>query len=425
MCVYIFFHIQHTGVDHQADTIYMLGNSLGLQPKTASSLMQQQMDKWAKKALYGHTIDPYPWLPIEDFVQEESAKIVGAKPIEVVAMNALTVNVHLAMVTFYQPTSNRHKILLENKAFPSDHYAIESQIRWHGYNPQDSMLMVSPREGEYIWRTEDILKVIEEEGDTIALIWLPGVHFATGHVFDMKTITEAGHRKGCYVGFDLAHAAGNIELHLHDWEVDVASWCTYKYLNGGPGCLGGHFVHEKHAYNFDLPRLLGWWSHKRDTRFLMNNVLELQPGAPGFQISNPPAFSLIPLIASLDICKDTSMTELCKKSRLLTGYLELLLEENLSEEEEKIDDSAPSHKKKRKSDFVKIVTSKNPSERGCQLSLIFSKSVTAIEEYISKRGVMVDLREPEIMRVAPVPLYTSFSDILKFFNIISEALEAV
>ncbi|XP_019851114.1 PREDICTED: uncharacterized protein LOC100642011 [Amphimedon queenslandica] len=391
------------GLDLSAECIYLVGNSLGLQPKNAKELLSIEMDKWGKKGLYGHMDGTYDWYSIDDFVKDENARIVGAKPIETVVMNTLSVNCHLAMVSFYSPTPQRYKILMEKDAFPSDHFVVESQLNFHGYDPKEAAIYIKPREGESIWRNEDILNVIEEHGESIALIWLPGIHFSTGHVFDMKSITEAGHAKGCYVGFDLAHAAGNIEMSLHEWGVDVAAWCSYKYMNSGPGCLAGFFVHEKHAYDFDRPRFVGWWAHSSDTRMDMKRKIQLAPGADGFKISNPPTLSIMGMIASMEIFKKTSMAELCIKSRILTGYLELLIEENLS-----------SH--------VTIVTSRNVSERGCQLSVKFSCPLEDITKFVKERGVMIDCRSP-MMRIAPAPLYNSFSDIQAFYTILLQAFD--
>lgn len=410
---------QADDVDPSQESIYLCSNSLGLQPKEAKELVVQEMDKWAKKGVHSHFAGQRPFFRIEDFVLEEHARMVGARTIEVATMNSLTVNIHLSLVPFYRPTKERHKIIIDECPFPSDLYAIQSQVRWHGYDPSTSVIFASRRKGEDIWYTEDIVKQIEEEGDSIAVVYLSGVHFTTGYYFDIKTITEAAHKKGCYVGFDLAHAVGNVELHLHDWEVDFASWCTYKYMCSGPGGIGGFFIHEKHAHNSDLPRFLGWWSHNRDTRFVMDNVLDLQPGAAGFQLSNPPVLPCMTLLASLNAFGETSMAELCRKSRLLTGYLELLLEENLSKRK------ALKRKATQEGggNYCEVITPSDPERRGCQLSLRFSCPLEKVSTFIQKRGVAFDLRRPNLMRVAPVPMYNTFADVLRFFQLLTQALE--
>lgn len=342
----------------------------------------------------------------------DSARIVGAKELEVTVMNSLTVNIHLGLVPFYEPTPQRYKILMEERPFPSDLYAVQSHVRWHGYDPESAIVFAKTRETEAIWNDKDVIDFIEKEGDGIALIFFSGVHYATGHFFDIRAITEAGHRKGCNVGWDLAHAAGNVELALHDWEVDFACWCTYKYLNSGPGSIAGFFVHEKHAMKPELPRLIGWWAHNRESRFQMDNVLDLQPGAKGFQISNPPVLDCSCLRASLRVFNETSMSQLTSKSRILTGYLELLLEESVA-----------SRVGEDKGPHIEIITSSNPVYRGNQLSLQFSNcNLAAVHNYLSSHGVVVDLREPDIMRVAPAPLYNSFLDVLKFCRLLKDAI---
>lgn len=327
-------------------------------------------------------------------------------------MNGLTVNLHLLMLSFYKPTAARHKILLENKAFPSDHYAVESQIRLRGFDPEESMLLLTSRPGEETLRTEDILEVIEKEGDSIAVVMLSGVQYYTGQLFNMAAITEAGQRKGCFVGFDCAHAAGNVELKLHDWGVDFACWCSYKYLNSGAGGLAGAFIHEKHKDTIE-PALLGWWGHKLKTRFQMNNVLDLQGGVSGFRLSNQPILLVCPLQASLEVFNMTSMQALRKKSLLLTGYLEYLIQHYYSK------DPAQPHKP-----HVHILTPSDPQQRGCQLSLSFSVHIRKVFQELEKRGVACDMREPSVLRVAPVPLYNSFSDVHRFVETLGSALAA-
>jgi kynureninase len=317
-------------VDPSSECVYLCGNSLGLQPKTTRAVVAEALDSWAERGVRGHFMGPNAWMPIEDSVIPGLAKLVGAKATEVTAMNSLTVNLHLGLVPFYKPTPDRYKILMEENPFPSDLYAVQSQVRWHGYEPDSSIVFAKAEKPGGIWRDEDVVNLIDEVGDSVALVLLSGVHFSTGHFFDIMSITEAGHRKGCCVGWDLAHAVGNVELALHDWGVDFACWCTYKYLNSGPGSVAGFFVHENHARKPQLSRLIGWWAHDRDTRLKMDNVLELQAGAKGFQLSNPPVLECCCLQASLAVFEQTSLKQLVQKARLLTGYLELLLEESLS-----------------------------------------------------------------------------------------------
>lgn len=288
-------------VDMEMDSMYFCGNSLGLQPKESRTLVIQELDKWEKMGVHGHFCGDLPWWKIEDFVLSESARIVGAKDIEVAIMNSLTVNLHLLLVPFYRPTPQRHKILIEAKAFPSDHYAVQSQISFHGYNPAEALIEATPREGEELLRTDDILSLIEKHGDSIALVMFSGVQYYSGQFFDIKRITASAQKKGCVVGWDLAHAVGNVELHLHDWNVDFACWCSYKYLNSGPGGIAGAFVHEKHAYNFDLPKFAGWWGHDRTSRFEMGHEFKPLPGAAAYQLSNPPLLQTVSLLGSLNV----------------------------------------------------------------------------------------------------------------------------
>ncbi|KAM4559508.1 kynureninase isoform 1-T2 [Odontesthes bonariensis] len=399
-------------VDGSKDCIYLVGNSLGLQPKMAEKYLKEELEKWAKIGVHGHTSGSRPWAWAENNLEELMAKVVGAKAEEVALMNGLTVNLHLLMLSFYKPTAARHKILLENKAFPSDHYAVESQICLRGFDPKHSMLLVSARPGEETLRTEDILKVIEEEGDSIAVVMFSGVQYYTGQLFDMAAITEAGHRKGCFVGFDCAHAAGNAELKLHDWGVDFACWCSYKYINSGAGGLAGAFIHEKHKHTIKAT-LTGWWGHDLKTRFQMNNVLELQPGVSGFRLSNQSMLLVCPLQASLEVFHKTTMQALRRKSILLTGYLEYLIQHYYTE------DPTQPHKP-----HVHIITPSDPQQRGCQLSLSFSMPIKRVFQELERRGVACDMREPSVLRMAPVPLYNSFSDVHRFIETLGEALAA-
>ncbi len=418
------FHIPF--VSNNLEAIYFTGNSLGLQPKTAAQYIEQELKDWKTFAVEAHLRAKNPWLPYHEFVTEPMARIVGAMPVETVVMNSLTVNLHLLMVSFYRPTTERYKIMIEKGAFPSDQYAVKSQIKvWssafrrlgHTDGPAkagtQNLIELTPREGESTLRTEDILETIEREGDSIALILLGGVNYYTGQAFDMQAITEAGHKKGCVVGFDLAHAAGNLELKLHDWNVDFAAWCSYKYLNAGPGGIAGVFVHERHAYSFDLPRFAGWWGHNKQTRFLMGPDFDPLPGAEGWQISNPPIFQLAALRASLEIFDEATMPALREKSVKLTGYLEHLLREI-------------------NNNRISIITPSDPAQRGCQLSIQVKAETPPVGsvpvlnktlfEAITTRGVFADWREPDVIRVAPVPLYNSFEDVSRFAAIFKELL---
>lgn len=384
--------------------IYLTGNSLGLQPKTARSCIEQELKDWETLGVEGHTKAKNPWLPYHEFVSEQMGTIVGAKPSETVAMNSLTVNLHLLMVSFYRPTKERYKIVVEAGAFPSDQYAVASQIKFHGFDIKDSLIELQPREGETCLRTEDIEQTIVENGDSIALVLLGGVNYYTGQKFDMRRITEAGQKAGAFVGFDLAHAAGNIELELHDWNVDFAAWCSYKYLNAGPGGIAGVFVHERHADNFDLPRFAGWWGHDKETRFLMDKQFVPMRGAEGWQLSNPPIFQLAALRASLDIFEEAGMKRLVEKSKRLTGYLEFLLGEIRDER-------------------ISVITPADENQRGCQLSIRVKDADKKLFKQISEQGVIADWREPDVIRVAPAPLYNSFADVYKFAETLKDCLK--
>ncbi|XP_052581608.1 kynureninase [Peromyscus californicus insignis] len=399
-------------VNKDENAIYLLGNSLGLQPKLVKTYLEEELDKWAKMGAYGHDVGKRPWIIGDESIVGLMKDIVGAHEKEIVLMNALTVNLHLLLLSFFKPTPKRHKILLEAKAFPSDHYAIESQIQLHGLDVEKSMRMIKPREGEETLRTEDILEVIEEEGDSIAVILFSGVQFYTGQLFNMPAITKAGQAKGCFVGFDLAHAVGNVELHLHDWGVDFACWCSYKYLNSGAGGLAGAFVHEKHTHTIK-PALVGWFGHELSTRFKMDNKLQLIPGANGFRISNPPILLVCPLHASLELFQKATMTALRRKSILLTGYLEYMLKQYHSKENTE-----------NKGPVVNIITPSRAEDRGCQLTLTFSISRKGVFEELEKRGVVCDKREPDGIRVAPVPLYNSFHDVYKFVRLLTAILDS-
>ena len=377
------------------DCIYLCGHSLGLQPKTARSYIEQELRDWAELGVEGHLHAKAPWVPYHRLLTDQTAALAGAQPTEVVVMNSLTVNLHLMMATFYRPSSQRHKILIERAAFPSDQYAVKSQIRFHGFDPATSLVELKPRDGELCLRDEDIQALIELEGSSIALILLGGVNYATGQVLDMAGITKTGHRQGCLVGFDLAHAAGNIPLRLHDWGPDFAVWCSYKYLNGGPGCVAGCFVHERHARAFDLPRFSGWWGHDEKTRFQMGPEFVCMQGAEGWQLSNPPILALAPLRASMEIFAEAGMENLRAKSESLTGYMEFLLDQQHSAD-------------------VSIISPREATRRGAQLSIRVPKHGRAMCDRLATSGVIGDWREPDIFRVAPVPLYNSYEDVYQF-----------
>ena len=332
------------------DLIYFAGNSLGLQPKSVRSYVEQELKDWETLGVEGHLHAKNPWLPYHEFLTERTALITGAKPEEVVNMNSLTTNLHLLFASFYRPVKNKNKIVIESNAFPSDHYAVQSQIKFHGYDVVKSLVEIRPRDDEDFIRTDDILKYLDEHGDEVSLLWFAGVNYYSGQAFEMEKITKACHEKNVIAGFDLAHSVGNIDLHLHDWDVDFAVWCNYKYMNGGPGAIGGAFIHEKHLNNNALPKFLGWWGHDKKTRFLMEHEYIPIPTAESWQLSNPPILQLASLKASLDVFGKTSMPDLRKKSELLTGYLEFLINENQKGK-------------------VKIITPPDKNERGCQLSL--------------------------------------------------------
>jgi kynureninase len=412
-----------------SDVVYLTGNSLGLQPKTARKYIEEELDDWAQLGVEGHLHARHPWLPYHEFVAQPMARVVGALPSETVVMNSLTVNLHLMMVSFYRPSGRRRKIVIEKGAFPSDQYAVESQLKFHEVlssnlslstpdeqpaiartlpakagTPNPHLIELSPREGESTLRTEDIVETIERNGDEIALVMMGGVNYYTGQAFDMKAITETGHRVGAVVGFDLAHAAGNLELRLHDWGVDFAVWCSYKYLNAGPGGIAGAFVHELHARSFELPRFAGWWGHNKQTRFLMGPNFDPLPGAEGWQLSNPPIFQLAALRASLEIFDEAGMSNLRSASIELTGRLEELL---LAIENNRIS----------------VITPGDAAQRGCQLSIRVKDANKSLFNSISARGVIADWREPDVIRVAPVPLYNTIEDIDAFARILRECLQ--
>ena len=379
--------------------VYLAGNSLGLQPRKARRYVEEELEDWAKLGVDGHREARHPWLPYHELLTEQVARLVGAKAEEVVVMNTLTVNLHLMMVSFYRPTPERFKILIEAGAFPSDQYAVASQIKLHGLRPEDALVQVAPRAGESAVRDEDVLEAIERNGASLALVMLGSVNYLTGQAFDLAGVTAAGHRVGAKVGFDLAHGAGNLQLELHDSGPDFAVWCSYKYLNGGPGSLAGCFVHERHARSFQLPRFSGWWGHDKTTRFQMPPDFRALPGAEGWQLSNPPILQLAALRASLELFDRATMAALRKKSERLTGHLETLLE-------------------RLPNGFCRILTPREPARRGAQLSLRLRSDGRDLLRKLRQGGVVCDFREPDVMRVAPAPLYCGFQDVTTFARIL-------
>jgi kynureninase len=385
--------------------IYFTGNSLGLQPKTAAAFVSEELKDWGKLGVEGHFHAKRPWLYYHKFAKKNLARLLGAKPDEVVAMNQLTVNLHLMLVSFYKPSGGRFKIITEANAFPSDQYALESHIRLQGLHPDAALVEIKPRDGEYTLRTEDILKTIKENADQLSLVIFGGVQYYTGQFFDIAAITKAAHDAGAYAGFDLAHAAGNVPLSLHDHDVDFAVWCSYKYLNSGPGGVAGAFVHEKHFGNKDLPRLEGWWGYKEDERFQMKKGFVPMAGVDAWQLSNFPVLSGAAHLASLEVFSKTSITALRKKSLMLTGYAEFLLKS--------ID---PDEK------YFTIITPADPTQRGCQLSILMKKNGRKVFDRLTKAGVIADWREPDAIRIAPVPLYNTFEEVWKFGEIFKGSL---
>jgi len=390
-----YFPVRENGEKH----IYLCGNSLGLQAKKTEDFVKQELDDWKELGVEGHFHARKPWLPYHEFLSESYSKIVGSKPSEVVAMNTLSVNLHLMMVSFYRPENRRNKIIIEADAFPSDIYAVESHLSHHALDPAESLIKLKPRDGEVIIRSEDIIKVIEENSETASLIMLGGVNYYTGQVFDMKLITHEAHKHNIVVGFDLAHAVGNIELFLNEWGVDFAVWCSYKYLNSGPGSVAGVFIHEKH-HNNNLERFAGWWGHDKESRFKMPDKFIPINTAEGWQLSNPPILSLAAVRASLSIFDEVGMRALIQKSKILTSYLDYLLSQI-------------------ETDRINIIT---PDDRGCQISISVKNGNKDLFNKITERGVIADWREPDVIRVAPVPLYNSYLDVYKFYKILEDIL---
>lgn len=383
------------------EAIYLCGNSLGLQPRAVKEHLLVELEDWARYGVEGHFHGRNPWFDYHEFLTEKMAAVVGAKPVEVVVMNALTVNLHLLMVSFYRPTAKRYKIVIEAGAFPSDQYAVDSQARFHGYDPKEAIVEFTPRDGEYTLRTEDIVDWLKEHGHEVALVMFGGVNYYTGQALDMAAITRAGHEAGCVVGFDLAHAAGNLALQLHEDGPDFAAWCSYKYLNSGPGGVAGVFVHERHANNPDLPRFAGWWGNDPESRFQMSREFVPQAGAAGWQLSNAPVLAMASLKASLELFDRAGMAALRQKSEALTGYLLELIDEIPNERFE-------------------IITPREPSARGCQLSIRTRFDGQELFQALTDAGVICDFRRPDVIRVAPAPLYNSFEDVWRFCQVLRE-----
>src|SRR5437667_4113249 len=384
--------------------IYFAGNSLGLMPKSARQILDEELDNWAKFGVDAHHAAGTPWYSYHEALRNPTARLAGAQPIEVICMNSLTVNLHLMMATFYRPTKSRFKVLMEDPAFPSDTYAIKTQIAHHGLDPKDALTLARPRKNEFTIRVEDIIDLIDKDADQLALVMLPGVNFFTGQLFDIETITAAARKHDIVVGFDLAHAIGNVPLSLHDWNVDFAVWCSYKYLNAGPGAVAGAFVHERHATNTKLPRFAGWFGNDPNTRFRLHLEPEFVPvsSADGWQISNPPIFSMAPLRASLAIFDQAGgMEPLRAKSVTLTGYLEFLLNEIGSKK-------------------LAVITPRDADARGCQLSILAQEHPKELFQELQAAGVKCDFREPDVIRVAPTPLYNTFHEVWRFAEILSK-----
>lgn len=387
------------------DSIYLTGNSLGLQPKSARAAIEQEMLDWENLGVEGHFHGKNPWFHYHKFLTDKTAKLVGAKPIEVVVMNNLTVNLHLLMASFYRPSKDRFKIVVEAGAFPSDQYAVESQARMHGFDPAEAIVEIAPRDGEHALRTEDILQVIKQHGNSIKLVMLSGVQYYTGQAFDIPKITAAAHEVGAYAGWDLAHAAGNVVLKLSEWGVDFAAWCSYKYLNSGPGSVSGVFVAEKHGTDPNFPRYAGWWGYQESTRFQMKKGYIPEPGAQGWQLSNAPIFTMAVHNASLEMFDEVGMEKLNEKAHRLNRYMEQCIVA-ASEANDALD--------------IEIIT---PEERGCQLSMLTSNNGKNIFDYLTKNGVIADWREPNVIRIAAVPFYNTFEDAFRFGELLKNYTE--
>ncbi len=389
------FHIPKV---HEQEAVYLCGNSLGLQPKKVSEYVLQELEDWASLGVEGHLHARHPWLPYHEFLTASMARLVGARTSEVVVMNSLTVNLHLLMASFYRPDVKRYKILIESDAFPSDRYAVASQARWHGYDPQEAIIQWRPLPGEHCLQTESLEEILQRDGESIALILLGGVNYYTGQYLDIPRITALGHQYGIIVGWDLAHAAGNVELQLQEWNADFAAWCSYKYLNSGPGSLSGIFIHDRHGQDLSIPRLSGWWGHNKQTRFKMRDDFDPLPGAEGWQLSNPPILPLAAMRASMELFDEAGIGHLRKASRENVQWLY----EQLSMIE-----------------GIEIITPADPEQRGCQLSLLVRQDGKMLFDRLTQKGVIADWREPDVIRIAPVPLYNTRSDVEQFVSMLT------
>ena len=393
---------------NEKGAVYFTGNSLGLQPKSTKEYINVELEDWASLGVEGHVHARNPWLSYHEIFPEILSKIVGCKQDEVVVMNQLTVNLHLLMVSFYRPTKNRYKIICEAKAFPSDQYAIESQVKYHGYIPSETIVEIMPRVGEHCIHHEDILLAIEEHGSSIALVIFGGVNYYSGQVFNMAAITEAAHKVGAYAGFDLAHAVGNIPLQLHNWQVDFACWCSYKYLNSGPGGVAGIYINEKHGRDINMPRFAGWWGTNKADRFKMEPIFDPIPSAEGWQLSNAPIFLMAAHKASLDIFEEAGFNHLLSKGQQLSDFLFCILDDINSQQKEKV---------------IEVITPRKKMEKGCQVSMLMLSRGKEIFDELINQGVIADWREPNVIRVAPIPLYNTFEDVWKFGDIIQNILK--
>lgn len=394
---------------HSKEVVYLTGNSLGLQPKTTEKYIKEELDAWAKFGVEGHFLADKPWFAYHEFLTEKAARVVGAKAEEVVVTHSLTTNLHLLMVSFYRPEGKRAKIICEAKAFPSDQYALESQVKFHGLDVKEHLIEVGPREGEVLINEDDIIAKINEIGDELALVMIGGVNYFTGQLFDMERITKAGHAVGATVGFDLAHAAGNINLKLHDWGVDFAAWCGYKYLNSSPGGVSGIFVHEHHAYKPELPRFAGWWGYDKETRFLMEPGFNPMRGAEGWQLSNAPVLGMAAHLASLDIFDEAGMDRIGEKRDKMTAFLEFVIDDISKRNSERCQ--------------LEIITPRDITKRGAQLSIVAHGQGKALFDALTKQGVIADWREPNVIRIAPAPLYNSFEDCYRFGQYLEAAIQ--
>jgi len=398
------FHFPSLGTPEMA---YFSGHSLGLQPKTVKAAVELELEDWARYGVEGHFHSTHPWYSYHEMLTPPMATIVGAKESEVVCMNSLTTNIHLLFVSFYRPTKQRYKIISEARMFPSDRYLLETQVQFHGFDPDDAIIEIGPREGEWTIREDDILSAIKANADKLAMVFLGGVNYFSGQLFNMPNLTRAAHAVGAIAGFDLAHAAGNVPLNLHEWGVDFAAWCSYKYLNAGPGNVGAIFVHERHGADFELPRFGGWWGHDKTTRFQMKNGFQPMQGAEGWQLSNVPILGMSAMKASIDIFDEVGMKALREKSEKLTGYLEYTVDSLASEFPDAL---------------ISVITPREPEQRGSQISINIAGRERKLFDDMIAEGVIADFREPCIIRIAPMPLYNSFQDVFTFGNVMRKLL---